>query len=644
MFKKFGQGLPESLVDIVSGMMEAKSDEPAAPDAEAIARRKRLQALKDKQEDDAAETSYKKDTSVRKVAGSAYGGAKQKDDDVNEALKGNQHKIDANKNGKVDAHDFKLLRAKKKVDEDSHEKDDPKLVKDRKTGKMYNPKKEFDKLMSDPKTVDQMKRMAKEDVEEVSERELSSAESDKKEKYVKSMKKGLSGFKSRYGKDAKSVMYATATKLAKENVEELDEISKNLAKRYYRKASNQAMDSIVAKDNPLAFSSTKKDNEKTLNKRITGMKAAGRRLDNRVPTSESVEEYDELVLDLREGSDNQKDKHDDVPFDPDPPKTGKSAVAGKYGYGVSLVRHLARQGIKKAMKKETMMGKAGTTSEETEIEESRGHKILATKLRQIDTMSSGIAPDHSINVQSAKDKIKDVSNTDKVEIVTQKDCTLSHPGTDVSHMDDKYELNKKKHGYGNVVHNEEVEELDEVSADLLGRYSDKASKEYNDPKTPERKKSTRRAGLMLGYNKVKARANVPATYKEEAEQVDEVSKSQLQRYSTSKEVIKSSKYDKHFSDKQAKQSAHRDSKDKSGKSVFGMKEEIKLDETAALDQYIKSMGYDPLNMDKNKKVMFAKTNAFKNWAATRQEDLYDGGQKGTQDIDSHMSPGATARG
>jgi hypothetical protein len=31
-----------------------------------------------------------------------------------EELKGNQHKIDANKNGKVDAHDFKLLRAGKK--------------------------------------------------------------------------------------------------------------------------------------------------------------------------------------------------------------------------------------------------------------------------------------------------------------------------------------------------------------------------------------------------------------------------------------------------------------------------------------------------------------------------------------------------
>lgn len=33
---------------------------------------------------------------------------------ANEALKGNQHKIDANKNGKIDAQDFKMLRGKKK--------------------------------------------------------------------------------------------------------------------------------------------------------------------------------------------------------------------------------------------------------------------------------------------------------------------------------------------------------------------------------------------------------------------------------------------------------------------------------------------------------------------------------------------------
>ena len=43
------------------------------------------------------------------------------DHKINEALKGAQHKIDANKNGKVDAHDFKLLRGKKKVAEEAEE-------------------------------------------------------------------------------------------------------------------------------------------------------------------------------------------------------------------------------------------------------------------------------------------------------------------------------------------------------------------------------------------------------------------------------------------------------------------------------------------------------------------------------------------
>ena len=38
---------------------------------------------------------------------------KEEVEEVDEALKGNQHKIDANKNGKVDAHDFHLLRNKK---------------------------------------------------------------------------------------------------------------------------------------------------------------------------------------------------------------------------------------------------------------------------------------------------------------------------------------------------------------------------------------------------------------------------------------------------------------------------------------------------------------------------------------------------
>jgi hypothetical protein len=52
---------------------------------------------------------------------------------------------------------------------------------------------------------------------ELDERELTSAETEKKEATVKSMKKNLQGFKDRYGDKAKSVMYATATKQAKQD-------------------------------------------------------------------------------------------------------------------------------------------------------------------------------------------------------------------------------------------------------------------------------------------------------------------------------------------------------------------------------------------------------------------------------------------
>ena len=55
---------------------------------------------------------------------------------------------------------------------------------------------------------------------ELEERTLTEPEMKKKEEVVKGMKKNLSSFKDRYGDRAKEVMYATATKLAKEEVED----------------------------------------------------------------------------------------------------------------------------------------------------------------------------------------------------------------------------------------------------------------------------------------------------------------------------------------------------------------------------------------------------------------------------------------
>mgnify|MGYP003658969133 CR=1 FL=1 len=50
----------------------------------------------------------------------------------------------------------------------------------------------------------------------ISEKELTKPEKKEKEKVVKGMKKNKKDFKKRYGDDAESVMYATATKIAKE--------------------------------------------------------------------------------------------------------------------------------------------------------------------------------------------------------------------------------------------------------------------------------------------------------------------------------------------------------------------------------------------------------------------------------------------
>jgi len=58
------------------------------------------------------------------------------------------------------------------------------------------------------------------------ERKMTDAEMDKREKIVKTLKKKKGEFESRYGKDAKEVMYATATKMAMG--EDIDEKTKTM--------------------------------------------------------------------------------------------------------------------------------------------------------------------------------------------------------------------------------------------------------------------------------------------------------------------------------------------------------------------------------------------------------------------------------
>lgn len=160
---------------------------------------------------------------------------------VDESLVGNQHRIDMNKNNKLDSQDFKILRAKAKA-------------KARKES-FSNWRKEIDlsddlfekisgNINLNPDTRDCPgcgKKMDEEsntcpqcDVNNLrtkyrEESALTPSEKKKKEKYVKAMKKKAGEFEKRYPGRGEQVRYATATKMAKEEYEELDEAQERYA-------------------------------------------------------------------------------------------------------------------------------------------------------------------------------------------------------------------------------------------------------------------------------------------------------------------------------------------------------------------------------------------------------------------------------
>lgn len=147
---------------------------------------------------------------------------KKEKKEVKENLKGNQVKLDKNHNGKLDAQDFKLLRMKKEGVLDTI-KSGAKKIMDKVAPGDDELLKRLEKETGG-KRPNMYNKPKNEEVEQVDERTLTPAETSEKERIVKGMKKGLAGFKARYGDRAKSVMYATATKQAKnEEVETVEE-------------------------------------------------------------------------------------------------------------------------------------------------------------------------------------------------------------------------------------------------------------------------------------------------------------------------------------------------------------------------------------------------------------------------------------
>jgi hypothetical protein len=227
---------------------------------------------------------------------------------MDEELKGNQHKIDANKNGKVDAEDFKLLKAKKEVKEESEQIDElSKATMGSYVKRATN--QAIVKSLSNPKDdSDDMKTI------------------DKRENGVR----------------------LAVSKLTKEDQEFIDELNKSTLGSYVNASARDAVHRTAKEVETGRL-------DKMADKRMKGIKLATKKLAKE--ETDQVEEGYYKDIDTNRKEDERvsaQKKKDPSPFGkPDKPKA-KVATAGKFGYGYSAARHLARQGM------------AGMTKEEAE--------------------------------------------------------------------------------------------------------------------------------------------------------------------------------------------------------------------------------------------------------------------------------------
>jgi hypothetical protein len=229
---------------------------------------------------------------------------------MDEELKGNQHKIDANKNGKVDAHDFKLLRAKKEIKQE-----------------------EMDEGLTGAAIGGTIGGLAGGPVGAAVGGYIGH-----KVQQTHAKEKALKAAQARNNPPRK--------KLTKEDQEFIDELNKSTLGSYVNASARDAVHRTAKEVETGRL-------DKMADKRMKGIKLATKKLAKE--ETDQVEEGYYKDIDTNRKEDERlaaKKKKDTPPFTPDKPKA-KVATAGKFGYGYSAARHLARQGMAGMNKEET---------------------------------------------------------------------------------------------------------------------------------------------------------------------------------------------------------------------------------------------------------------------------------------------------
>ena len=205
-----------------------------------------------------------------------------------EALKGNQHKIDKNKNNKIDAHDFKILRGEKKVNEEQVEEATsvkiPTSTGTRVLGHRYgNAAKTHRDSMADPFAV--VKGPGQKDIEDLEKKKVKKEEIDPKNVSTDTLAGRVKG-KTGNPFAPKKVMMDVAGNV-KEEVEELDEAKFDPLKHIDKKNQTPAIKAAAKLVKPTSYA-----DRAALNK-------AGGVKDDRGPrgvTQEEAEQVDEREL------------------------------------------------------------------------------------------------------------------------------------------------------------------------------------------------------------------------------------------------------------------------------------------------------------------------------------------------------------
>ena len=298
------------------------------------------------------------------------------DEEVYEALKGDQHKIDANKNGKVDAHDFHLLRKKKKVAEEAEELDE--LSKS--TMGAYTKKAAADFSARKPKMGydGQLKKMQNRTV---------------------GVNRALDKM---YGEEA----------------DQIDELSEPTVRTYYNKAGEQGKK--IADKMKMGGGDWSKDGSdtKTLKKRAAGRTMALKRRSGEVKMSEDAEQIDEISAEKKDAYAQKAGKQLSGLF----AKSNTADGARKYYNRKNAVRKIANEEVEIEEKLDMKKASMGTVVKDFQKSAAPQFQGKSQKKRQVMAIAAKLSAERGGKPLNKEErllaKLADISETHKRTMVS----------------------------------------------------------------------------------------------------------------------------------------------------------------------------------------------------------------------------------